>query len=72
MRAGSVAAGSDPEYLAPEVRAGGPLTTAADVYALGTLFAPALRDAASDLGLVTFVSHLMKDDPAERLAAAKL
>lgn len=68
-REGASATGGDPEHQAPEVQAGGPLTAAADVYALGTLLVPALRDAATDLGLVTFVGQLMKHDPTERPAA---
>lgn len=68
-RAGTSAADADPEHRAPELQAGGALTSAADVYALGTLLVPALRDAATDLALVTFVGQLMKHDPAERPAA---
>ena len=68
-RAGAAATDGDAEHRAPELQAGGPLTSAADVYALGTLLVPALRDAATDLALVTFVGQLMQAAPAARPAA---
>lgn len=68
-RAGASATAGDLEHRAPEVQIGGPLTAAADVYALGTLLVPALRDPATDLGLVAFVGQLMHHDPAARPAA---
>ncbi|MBL8625982.1 MAG: hypothetical protein JNK64_32000 [Myxococcales bacterium] len=68
-RAGTAAPDGDPAHRAPELQAGGPLTAAADVYALGTLLVPALRDPATDLGLVAFVGQLMTHDPDARPAA---